>query len=482
MKREIQRIVVTGPAEAAAAACALAISLRGSGMDIVFAKVPGDEPALPFVLGRGGGHGFHQLLGLDEAGIMASSGGRYLLGTRFRGFLDPDRDVTVPLGSHGEPLRLVDLHQHVARLTAAGEHIALNDLSLPAVAARSGSFDPARAAPAPAGRTLGYDLCLDRERYAAHMCRLATDAGVSAVSGNITAVHVDEGLVTGLELDGGKAIPGDLFVDCSSSRVVASRIVAEPGFQDWSTWFPCNRTAALSADPRGGADLLATIEADDFGWTKQTHVNDMLVHTYGYSSNDLEDDTARDRLAGRLGGIDPAHISVTELRTGRQSEHWVGNCVALGPAGATFEPMDVSPMHLLQGGVLRLLAMLPRERRSPNLAEEFNRATNTELDEIRDYQLLRYALATRTQGPFWEHVAEIKRPASLRGRIDLFMTHGRFTRGEPALFGKAQWISSFVNFGAEPLSYDPVADMIDVERTRAELHRFRAIVAAAASG
>ena len=139
-------------------------------------------------------------------------------------------------------------------------------------------------------------------------------------------------------------------------------------------------------------------------------------------------------------------------------------------------------MHLLQSGVLRLLAMLPREKRSPGLADEFNRRTNAELEEIRDYQLLRYALATRKQGPFWEQVAGMERPESIRRRIELFMTHGRFTRGELAPFSEAQWISSFVNFGAEPSSYDPVADMIDMERMRADIDRFRADVLAAASG
>lgn len=481
MSSEIQRIVIIGPAEAAAAACAFAISLRGSGLGIVFAEVPDDASAAPYVLSRGGAHGFHQLLGLDEAGIVGESGGGYLLGTRFRGFLESGHDVTVPLGSHGEPLRLVDFHQYVAKLGAAGERIALNDFSLPAVAARRGSFDPARDASSLAGRTIGYDLCLNRERFAALMRRLATDNGVSTVSGIIATVHVDDGLVTSLELDGGEAVPGDLFIDCSSGRVVASRVVSDAGFQGWSAWFPGNRIARVSVDAEGSKDLMATIEADDFGWTSRTCVDDALVCAYTYSSDCLEDDTAPDRLARQLGGIDPADISVNALRTGRQSEHWLGNCVALGPAASTLEPMEVSPMHLLQSSVLRLLAMLPRERRSPGLADEFNRTTNAELDEIRDYQLLRYALATRTQGPFWKQVGGIQFPESIRRRIELFMTHGRFTKGEPALLSKAQWISSFVNFGAEPGSYDPVADMIDMERMRADIDRFRADVAAAAS-
>jgi len=226
--------------------------------------------------------------------------------------------------------------------------------------------------------------------------------------------------------------------------------------------------------------MLATVEAEDFGWLHRVWADDRLVHTYAYASELLGDDGARQRLARQVGIHEPTDIAIETLQPGRQSEHWFGNCVALGSAAATLEPMDVSPLHLLQEGVFRLLTMLPRKKRSPGLAAEFNRATNAQLDEIRDYEALRYALAERREGPFWEHVAALDWPESLRRRTALFSAHGRYTQGERNLFDKAHWIASFVNFGVRAGSYDPIADMIDANRMRADVDRFRAEVAAAA--
>ena len=51
---------------------------------------------------------------------------------------------------------------------------------------------------------------------------------------------------------------------------------------------------------------------------------------------------------------------------------------------------------------------------------------------------------------------------------------GRYTKTPDGLLGKARWISSLINFGAWPVAYDPLADMIDEKRLRDELARFRA--------
>ena len=480
MRREIQRIVIVGPAETAAAACAFGISLRGSGLELVFVELPDEEPTAPFVLCRGGAHGFHRLLGLDEADILAKSGGSYLLGTRYRGFLESGRTVTVPLGGHGRSLRLVEFHHYVAKRRTAGEDLALNDFSLPAAAGKTGRFDPAAGFPAEVGQTVGYDLCLNRQGYAAYMQHLASRLGLSMVRGAVSAVNVADGLVSGLELEDGKILMGDLFVDCSRSRQVASRLGPGSAFRDWSQWLPCDRAARVSTGSNGSEELLATVEADELGWTNHIRVDDILVRTYAYASEYLDDEAARESLARHAGSPNPSDVAVERLRPGRQSEHWSGNCIALGSAAATLEPLDVSPMHLLQADVLRLLAMLPREKCSPCLAAEFNRTTNAALDDIRDYQALRYALAGRRDGQFWERIGMTEWPESLRRRIDLFSTHGRFTRGEPGLFDAANWVSSLVNFGAVARSWDPIADMIDADRMRADIDRFRAEVAAAA--
>jgi tryptophan halogenase len=135
--------------------------------------------------------------------------------------------------------------------------------------------------------------------------------------------------------------------------------------------------------------------------------------------------------------------------------------------------MEVSPLQLAHNEILRLLAMLPRRKHSSMLAAEYNRMTNTEIDSVRDYQLLRSAVATRKTGRFWQQVRPTRWPDSLQRRVDLFRSRGRFTPRDHEFPTKSNWISSFINFGVWPEAYDPLADMIDERRMRADLTRFR---------
>ena len=114
------------------------------------------------------------------------------------------------------------------------------------------------------------------------------------------------------------------------------------------------------------------------------------------------------------------------------------------------------------------------------LSEEYNRTTSIEVASARDYQILRYALAGRSKGPFWENVRQVRNPDSLQRRIDLFNMHGRFTRVDHELLSQANWVSSFINFGFWPSSYDPLADMIDEQRMRNEISQFKKSVQRAA--
>ena len=64
-------------------------------------------------------------------------------------------------------------------------------------------------------------------------------------------------------------------------------------------------------------------------------------------------------------------------------------------------------------------------------------------------------------------------PDSLQDRIDLFKTHGRLTGSKHDYISKARWISSFINFGCWPTSYDPLADMINEQRMHSDITEFR---------
>jgi tryptophan halogenase len=466
-------IVGNGPA-AAAAAAAVAISLRGSETTITLLDSPNVMATAPIVVSRGGPNSFHHLLGIDEQALMQRAGGVFGLGTRYRGFQSDDRDVFVPLGSHGMTLRLVDFHHYVAKLRAEGSDEDYNAYSLPAAAAAIGRFTPPGSAEDPVQKTVEYDTCFDRDRYARFMRESAAELGVTVVTAAVEAVDLGgDGMIEAAVLADGNRIGGDLFIDCSDNRALIGHLGAANEFDDWSRWLPCDRIASVQTKTLVSPDLFTSIEAHDNGWVRRTMLSDATATAFVYSSQHAEDEFARQFLGKNVYRAVPDDIRVETRSVGAYDAHWIRNCVAIGPAAGSLEPMEVSPMHVVHRSLMRLLAMLPRRKTSAMLAAEFNRVTSEELRGARDYQILRYALADRRKGPFWESLDGLQVPDSLQSRIDLFRNHGRISGQDHEYFSKARWVSSFINFGFWPSSYDPLADMIDEQRMRTDVSSFR---------
>ena len=475
MPSEVRKIVIagTGPS-AAGAAVAMAVSLQGSGISITLLLSPNPGISRSVEVFRGGPQGFHAMLGIDESRLCQQTNAVYGMGTRYRGLSDPNDDVFVPLGSHGKTLRLVDFHHYVAKLRAEDGDQEFNAWSAAATAARAGRFDPAQADIEPALRLFEYDVYVDADSYLDAMLAHASGMGVRIVRQSPLGTKLDStGFIESVTLDDGSSLHGDFFVDCSEDRSLIRHVASDDEFCDWSSWLACDRLVSLSANSQPTPSLFASIEAHDAGWMSQLSTGTRAAGWSVYASSSSNDEQAVNRLARWLPGAAPEDAQTTHFRPGRYSRHWAKNCVAIGPAAAVLAPMEVSTLPLAHNAILRLLAMLPRRKHSSMLAAEYNRMANAEIDSVRDYQLLRLAVATRQTGRFWQEAQRTQWPDSLQRRVDLFRSRGRFTPRDHEFPAKSNWISSFINFGVWPEAYDPLADMIDERRMRADLIRFR---------
>ncbi|NND36995.1 MAG: hypothetical protein HKN81_07650, partial [Gammaproteobacteria bacterium] len=397
----------------------------------------------------------------------------YGMGTRYRGLSGSGDDVFVPRGTHGKTLRLVDFHHYVAKLRAEDGAQDFNDWSAAAAAARTGRFDPAKTGIEPALRLLEYDVYVDEDSYVDAMLAHASRLGVRVVRQSPLSAELDAaGTLKSVILADNSRLQGDFFIDCSEDRSLIRHVAGDDEHDDWSSWYAADRMVALPARPESTPELYASIDAHDGGWLSRWSSRELATGSFVYDTSVIDDERAVAHLAQWLPGAAADDAQPAPFRPGRYARHWEKNCVALGPATAVLAPMEASPLQLTHSSILRLLAMLPRRKDSPMLAAEFNRKTNAAIDCARDYQLLRLALAERQAGGFWQRTQEMQWPDSLQQRIDLFRSRGRYTPRDHEFFTKANWISSFINFGVWPASYDPLADMIDERRMRADLVGF----------
>ncbi|NWO67982.1 tryptophan 7-halogenase, partial [Escherichia coli] len=77
------------------------------------------------------------------------------------------------------------------------------------------------------------------------------------------------------------------------------------------------------------------------------------------------------------------------------------------------EPLESTSIHLVQSGIHRLMALLPDTGFGPAERDEYNRLTDAQMAQVRDFVILHYHANARRDGDLWRRTREMAVPASL---------------------------------------------------------------------
>lgn len=419
------------------------------------------EATLPHI------RGFVERLGIGEAAFMRATHATFKLGIDFRDFGRIGESYIHPFGSFGEEFAGVGFHHFWLELNRRGLASALGDYSLAVAAARANRFS-LPADDMSLASTYGYAYQFDATLFGPFMREFATGIGVNRIEGLVTSVERDpeSGDVTGLVMDDGRRIEGDLFVDCSGFRSLLLGQELDEEWEDWSRWLPCDRAAAMPClHPTGELRPYTTATAMPAGWRWQIPLQHRMGNGYVFSSAFIDEDEACESIRSAAEGEAMADPRVLRFRTGRRKRSWSRNVIGIGLSSGFLEPLESTSIYLAQMAITYLIELFPEQGRiDPRDRDEFNRLVDMEYDRVRDFLILHYHATARDDSAFWNHVRTMTIPESLAEKMELWRKAGRIEKYSDGLFYDASWIAVYVGQGLLPERHDPRTAMVDPQR------------------
>ncbi len=410
---------------------------------------------------------FNAMLGIDEDEFVAATQGSFKLGIEFAGWQRPGQSYIHPFAAFGTDINGIKFHHFWVKLREQNPALDYSDLNLSAVAARLGRFARPDGNPASPLSSLDYAYHFDAGLYAGFLRRYSEAHGVARREGKI--IRVEQGsrpdFIVAVVLEDGSRIGGDLFIDCSGFRGLLIEQTLHSGYEDWSHWLPCDRALAVPTARTEPLLPYTRSSARSAGWQWRIPLQHRTGNGLVYCSRYLSDDAARAELLSNLDAEPLAEPRLLPFTTGRRRRAWVGNCVALGLAAGFMEPLESTSIHLVQAGISKLLALFPDASHSTAERDEYNRLTQIQWEQIRDFLILHYVLNQREE-PFWKHCAAMPVPETLTRRMALFAGRGRLFRFEDELFSDANWSAVMIGQGLIPQGYDALVDTVDLSEVR----------------
>ncbi len=465
----VRRVIIVGGGTAGWMAAAGLVKSLGGTIDITLVEsdeigtVGVGEAVIPLI------KSFHALLELDEKEFIHAVNGTFKLGIEFENWGRLGESYFHPFGPTGVEAWAAQFHHYWLKACRQGESHALRNFSLEASMAQAGRFT-LDSEPQPQ-----YAYHFDASLYAKFLRKLAETHGVNRVEGKVVDVNVhgESGFIQSVQLESGEQIEGDLFIDCSGFRGLLIQQALNTEWEDWSHWLRNDSAVAVQTESVSPPAPYTRSTARTSGWQWNIPLQNRVGNGLVYSSDYISDDEAKRALLNNIEGKLINEPRIIKFRTGRRSQQWVKNCVAVGLSSGFLEPLESTSIHLIQNSVLRLVRMFPFVEIDPVEVRQFNNETTTEIEQIRDFIILHYKVTQRSDSRYWVDCREMEVPDSLAHKIALFESNARAVRENNEMFRERSWAAVMLGQGLEPSGYHPFVDNLSDEQLQGLMAQVR---------
>jgi tryptophan halogenase len=464
MNKQIKKVVIVGGGTAGWISATLLKKVVGVAIDVELVESEGigtvgvGEATIPPI------RLLNNVLGINEAEFLTKTKGTIKLGIHFENWRVQGESYFHSFGAAGKSMAFCHFHHFWQRAQSLGMQTSLWDYDLNYLAAMQGKF--AHINSKDSILELPYAYHFDAGLYAKFLREVSERIGVVRTEGLIEHVEQDKdsGFIQALVLKSGQKIEGDLFIDCSGFKGLLIQQELGTGFDDWSHWLPCDRAIAIPSKSHAHTLPYTRSIAHKAGWQWRIPLQHRNGNGLVYSSHYYSQDQALELLISNLESDPLADPNFIQFKTGRRRQQWARNVVAVGLSSGFLEPLESTSIHLIQSAVVRLIHLFPHHGIQAADVNEYNRQSQVEMEQIRDFIILHYHVNERTDSHFWRDLRNMAIPDSLAHKIELFAATGRLFREQNDLFLESSWLQVLLGQGIVPKDYHPIANTVAKEK------------------
>lgn len=470
------RIIVVGR-DAALWLTALSLhrALGATGVSVTAVELPASLHPGDVVRSLPALEALHNRLGVNEADLIRASGGSYTLGWNMAPPA-PAAPFFLAHGGYGSPIDGADFFHHWAKARRFGLEVAFEMFSPTAMAARQGRMMLPDSETEKFGRA-DYGYHLPAIEYAAFLKGLAYRAGLTSHRSHSVVVEHNEadGAIAAVRLDQGQRIAGDLFVDASGAEAILIGRALDQALEVCTGGSPVDRTLVASAPRFASVPVYSEVRICENGWLELLASQTTTQVRYAYSSAGSGDEAAL--AAARTAAQLPLQqATVKTVQRGGRSRPWTANCIAVGAAAHQVDPLFDLDLHIVQLGIVHLIALFPAHARFDAERGEYNRVLASKTARLRDLAPAFYGLNRFGDAGFWGAARRAGMPKTTRHKILAFRARGQLPPMEDETFAPDFWRALLVGLGEMPQTWPPSIDLTAPDALRSALQRMLGFV------
>lgn len=416
-------------------------------------------------------HTFNRYLGIDEKDFLRETKATIKLAIKFENWRVPGEGYFHTFGAPGANMGFCSFQHYWLRAKELGLTTSLWDFDLNYLCSEQGKFNKINSQNPLYDMQYAYHF--DSGLYGQFLRKHAEKAGVKRSEGIIKHVQQDSetGFITGLQLEDGKQIDGDLFIDCTGMRGVLIRKTLGVSYENWQHYLPADSAIAVPSERFEKTLPYTRSIAHANGWQWRiplTHRNgNGIVYSSRYMSDEVAEQTLMNNLESKAIG-EPRQL---RFETGRTTEQWHKNVISIGLSSGFLEPLESTSIHLIQSGIVRLLKMFPNKGITPAITSLYNAESKQEFETIRDFIVLHYHVNQRQDSTFWKYMREMAIPPRLEQKIQAFKEGAAIFNDNNDIFRDASWLQVMLGQGLEPQDYHPAAKVPSKQELLATLEK-----------